>query len=253
MRNGVNNYLDINSPLHRWETRLKIITLAVLILCISILNSITLLSLLFLLSIILYKVSKLPVKMLLKRIIIPGIFVLVSCIFILLASNGDIVFKLWIFSITMNGIIEFFRIMLRFISIFTLITVLFETSKIMDLIKAMNTLGLSGILTDIMLFTFRYIFQLADNLYAMQTAMKLRGFKFNSVKDIKNIACLIGTLFVRSYEQSRRVYDAMILRGYRVQDNKNYKELRKIQKYDIYMTCAVSLAVLIVVGCEIIY
>jgi cobalt/nickel transport system permease protein len=54
----------------------------------------------------------------------------------------------------------------------------------------------------------------------MQQAMRLRGFRSHSRSkwfrrsDLQQFATLTGTLLIRSYEQSERVYKAMQLRGY---------------------------------------
>ncbi|MGB7521136.1 MAG: energy-coupling factor transporter transmembrane component T, partial [Spirulinaceae cyanobacterium] len=49
-----------------------------------------------------------------------------------------------------------------------------------------------------------------------QRAMKMRGFKNKkfSLRNLKILASLTGSLLVSSYEKSKRVYQAMILRGY---------------------------------------
>jgi len=50
----------------------------------------------------------------------------------------------------------------------------------------------------------------------METAMGLRGFKARHINGhtLTVLASLSGSLLVRSYEQSERVYNAMALRGY---------------------------------------
>ena len=50
----------------------------------------------------------------------------------------------------------------------------------------------------------------------MQIAMRLRGFRLKGYdrRSLNQMAAMAGTLFIRSYEQSERVYHAMTLRGY---------------------------------------
>ena len=54
------------------------------------------------------------------------------------------------------------------------------------------------------------------DLRRMQRAMRLRGFDTRRLArhTLDRLASLIGSLFVRSYERSERVYRAMALRGY---------------------------------------
>ena len=111
----------------------------------------------------------------------------------------------------------------RFFSIFTLGLVLLGTSPFLTTVRAMRSLGLPQILADMMLLTYRYLQDFATTLNAMQQAMKLRGFhsRYRSGslgpaldRNFQLFASLVGTLLVRSYEQSERIYKAMCLRGY---------------------------------------
>jgi len=67
-----------------------------------------------------------------------------------------------------------------------------------------------------MLLTYRYIFDIGYDLYTMQVAMKLRHFRASklSFRNTQSLSSLVGTLIVRSFEKSERIYKAMILRGY---------------------------------------
>ena len=49
----------------------------------------------------------------------------------------------------------------------------------------------------------------------MQRAMKLRGFQSKGLKqrNLKVFSQLTGSILIRSYDRSLRVYQAMILRG----------------------------------------
>jgi cobalt/nickel transport system permease protein len=107
-------------------------------------------------------------------------------------------------------------IVCRFTSIITLGIVLFGTAPMLHTIRAMRSLGLPPILADMLLFFWRYLHDIAGNLARMQTAMRLRGFRASRISrhTLTMLAALIGTLLIRSYEQSERIYQAMRLRGY---------------------------------------
>jgi cobalt/nickel transport system permease protein len=66
------------------------------------------------------------------------------------------------------------------------------------------------------LLSYRYLFEIGSDLARMETAMRMRGFRAArlSMRGVGNLAALAGSLLVRSYERSDRVYRAMILRGY---------------------------------------
>ena len=80
----------------------------------------------------------------------------------------------------------------------------------------MRSLGLPGVIVDMTLLSYRYLEELGENLTTMQRAMKLRGFQPKSFKrrNLKVFAQLTGSILIRSYERSFRIYQAMILRGY---------------------------------------
>ena len=66
------------------------------------------------------------------------------------------------------------------------------------------------------LFSYRYIYEIGDDLETMEKAMGLRGFRARRLggRTLSVLASLAGSILVRSYEQSERVYKAMVLRGY---------------------------------------
>ena len=77
-------------------------------------------------------------------------------------------------------------------------------------------MGLPSILADMTLLSYGYIFEIGGDLQQMQTAMRLRGFRLSGYdrRGLNQMAAMAGTMLIRSYEQSERVYHAMILRGY---------------------------------------
>ena len=61
-----------------------------------------------------------------------------------------------------------------------------------------------------------YIYEIGNDLETMETAMGLRGFRARrpGSRTLSVLASLTGSILVRSYEQSERIYKAMVLRGY---------------------------------------
>ena len=100
------------------------------------------------------------------------------------------------------------------------------TTRFMTTIQAMRQLGLSGVIADMLILSYRYIYQIFVDFSQMQQAMGLRGYttkkqshrKYNIsiFRHISVLAAVTASLFLRSYEQSERVYAAMRLRGYGV-------------------------------------
>ena len=90
-----------------------------------------------------------------------------------------------------------------------------STSTFILIASALRELKVPEKLVSMILFTYRYIFVYLDDLRKMRTSLKLRGFKNrNSMRSLKSSTSLIGSLLIRSFEQTERIYNAMILRGY---------------------------------------
>jgi cobalt/nickel transport system permease protein len=95
--------------------------------------------------------------------------------------------------------------------------ILLGTTPFLDILKALRSLGLPSLLTDMTLLTYRYLYDIAEQLATMQQAMGLRGYGYRRQTTRQRwrwLAALLGTLLLRSYERSQRVYKAMRLRGY---------------------------------------
>lgn len=128
-------------------------------------------------------------------------------------SGQTILWQLGPLAVRQEGCLDFLLIASKFICILTVSFVIFGTTPFLTTVKAMRSLGLPFILADMTLFAYRYLFEIGKDLKTMQTSMKLRGFR-SSPRKMATLAALAGTILVRSYEQSDRVYKAMILRGY---------------------------------------
>jgi cobalt/nickel transport system permease protein len=64
------------------------------------------------------------------------------------------------------------------------------------------------------LLSHRYIFVFLNEMTRMYRGMRVRGFVPGT--DIATMSAMgnLGMLFVRSFERTQRVYDAMLCRGY---------------------------------------
>ncbi|NLY42797.1 MAG: hypothetical protein GX066_02270 [Clostridiaceae bacterium] len=84
------------------------------------------------------------------------------------------------------------------------------------LIFSFLRLFLPGVVVDGLLFTYRTFFILLDKLQKALTVIKLRGgFRpFNIIFNVKNLAGVIGVLFIHAFDMSERMYNIYSLRGY---------------------------------------
>ena len=96
------------------------------------------------------------------------------------------------------------------------------TTRFPDLLHALRHLRVPGILVSIIAFMYRYLFVLADEASrllrarAARSARPAHGQGGGSIVWRARIAGhMVGQLFIRSFERSDRVYNAMLARGYR--------------------------------------
>jgi len=210
----LDEYAELNSPLHGWEPRYKLIGITVLIFAFAFVRDLRLLPAMLAVSGILYAFSRLPLSFLLARLRVPGFFLLIVVVLLPLFSGTTALFEIGPVAVREEGCLDLLLIVVKFVSILTAGSVLFGTTPFLNVVKTMRALGLPAILTDMILFSYRYLFEIGGNLRALETGMRLRGFRGRSLAGLSTLALLAGTILVRGHEQAENVYKAMILRGY---------------------------------------
>jgi cobalt/nickel transport system permease protein len=213
---GLDQYAHLDSPIHRWEPRTKLIGLIGLVFAFSAVRDVRLLPAMYLVTALLFLLSRLPLRFLLLRLKLPGYFLLFLVAILPFITGETVLLRLGPLALRQEGLLEAGIIASRFLCIITVTLILFGTSPFLTSIKALRALGMPVILADMMLLTYRYLFEMAETLTTMRTAIRLRGFDGSrfSRRNLHTLAALIGSLLVRSYEQADQVYKAMILRGY---------------------------------------
>jgi cobalt/nickel transport system permease protein len=169
-------------------------------------------------------ISKLGVVYTLKRSLIALPFALIA-ITVLFSIPGKPVstfhFLMWNFTITDAGLLRFVSILIRSWLSVQMAILLVAVTRFPDLIHALEHLRVPSILTTIIAFLYRYLFVLTDEVFRLLRARESRsagaagkrsgGGVFWRAKVAGNMA---GQLFLRSYERSDRIYNAMTSRGY---------------------------------------
>ena len=216
MNFGIDEYLDIDSPLHRWDPRFKLIGLMALIFAFSFVQELRMLPAMVLVTALIYVISRLPFSFILTRLRYPAFFLVVVIVLLPFLSGETVVASIGPFDLRQEGLVAVLLIATRFLCILTVGLVMFGTASFLNTLKAMRALGLPAILTDMALLAFRYLYEVGGYLHRMETAMRLRGFHGRrlSLHGIGVLAWLGGSVLVRSYERSEWVYKAMITRGY---------------------------------------
>ena len=205
------------SPLHRWETRCKLLGLAGFMGAIALVNHWQLTPVILIISLSLYGMSQLPWDQWRDRLSYPtGFILLMVALLPLTAGQTTIGFQLGIWDIYSEGLELAVVIFARFLSLFTIALTLLGSTPLLKLVRSLRALGLSNVLVDLFLLTYRYLHDIQKTWKRMMIAAQLRGFKFkwHHRRHWSTLVQLLGSLLIRSDQQAQRVHQAMILRGY---------------------------------------
>lgn len=92
---------------------------------------------------------------------------------------------------------------------------MFATAELSRSLQGFATLGLPSSLTQMILLCHRYLFVFQQEAARMQRAMRVRGFApRTNIATLRTTGNALGMLFIRSFERTERVYEAMLSRGY---------------------------------------
>jgi cobalt/nickel transport system permease protein len=168
--------------------------------------------------------SQLGLGYTLKRSLVALPFALIA-VTVLFSMHGTPIFSFNLlmmnFVVTDMGLLRFVSILIRSWLSVQMAILLVATTRFPDLIHALEHLRVPAILTTIIAFLYRYLFVLTDEVFRLIRARESRsaaasgkkagGGVFWRAKVAGNMA---GQLFLRSYERSDRIYQAMVARGY---------------------------------------
>lgn len=204
-------YLD--TPMHRLDPRAKVVTTMVFLVCVV---SFPKYAILPLLPFLIYPVfsaveGDLPLGFLLRKLIAVAPFALVVGMFNPWFDREVLVY-LGELSIT-GGWISFASIMLRFFLTTFAALVLIATTSFNGVCMALERLGLPDVLATQLLFLYRYIFVLGDQVMRLARARSLRSFGTRGM-GMQVYANMLGHLLLRTYARAQRIYRAMLARGF---------------------------------------
>jgi cobalt/nickel transport system permease protein len=219
-------YHEKESFLHRLDPRVKALVTIVFIFSNALLPdgawTAFVFAWIFLLALNL--LSKLGIGFTLKRSIIALPFALIA-ITVLFSIPGEPLttfhFLFWDFIVTDSGLLRFVSILIRSWLSVQMAILLVAATRFPDLVHALEHLRVPVVLTTIIAFLYRYLFVLTDEVYRLLRARESRSGAVAGSRSgggviwrAKVAGGMAGQLFLRSYERSDRIYNAMIARGY---------------------------------------
>lgn len=213
------------SLIHQLDPRVKLLTTIAIILSNVFLPDGAWLAFFFtwVVILVLTMLAKMTPGFVLKRSLVAVPFALVAFTVMFTLPGTELTqFHLfgWTLSISVEGLVRFISILVRAWLSVQIAILLTATTSFPDLAHGLRHLYVPLILIAVLSFMYRYLFVLSEEAERLLQARaarsaRLPGGKRTSVLwRAKNAGNMVGQLFLRSYERSDRVYQAMLARGF---------------------------------------
>jgi cobalt/nickel transport system permease protein len=218
----LDRYLDGTSIVHRLDPRLKLLATLAFVVVTSTLDprskgAFLALGIAVLVALL---VARISLAQLLRYSLVVLPFAGVAAVSLPFTQDGLILgtWRLWgvRLSLTDQGLISFTAVLVKSWLSVLISGLLVMTTAFPALLSALRALGVPSVLTATISFMYRYLFVLVDEAVRMQTAREARsaGSGGTLLWRVRVLGGMIGSLFIRSYERSERIYAAMLSRGY---------------------------------------
>ena len=166
--------------------------------------------------------SRLSLLLVLRRsaLALPFLLAAVPLVF---TKEGEVLFNVPLFGWTASqeGLEAVLSILAKSWLSMLAAVILTATTPAVELLRAMRSLGLPRLLVATVSFMYRYLFVIGEEALSLMRARDSRNARLPGQKGggtlgwrAKVLGNMVGSLFLRTYERSERVYAAMQARGY---------------------------------------
>ena len=198
--NFIDRYAALDSPLHVLESRSKLIAFTALIVGVLSIPAGrgSIFFIYFFATAILMGISQVPLAYMVGR-------TLVILPFIVLAS----------LAVPWKGLAGLWILFVRAILCLLLLILLTNTTRFVEMLRALRKLGCPQLLVMNLSFLYRYLFVITEEAMRMKQARDCRRVgRAPFREELKLLSSMIGTLLIRSFEKAERMHCAMLSRGY---------------------------------------
>lgn len=210
------------SLFHRWDVRCKIVTILVYSFVIASLKHLPPALTAIGISLLILMIARASFSRVVLRLLAITGFVsmfLVIMPFSAPVHNGDtvLVFNgMERLGFNLRGLRLAGTIAAKAVAIALLMEPLLSTAPLPVTLHGLSRLGAPEIIGQMVLLSYRYLHVFRHEARRMVSGMRVRGFRRRTnLAALRAVGNFIGMLFVRSFERTERVFDAMRARGYR--------------------------------------
>jgi cobalt/nickel transport system permease protein len=210
------------SLFHQWDARCKIVSILVYSFMIASLGHLVSAMFAIGISLVILLAARVSMARVLMRLLAIAGFVsmfLAVMPFTVPVHSGDMVVIFggldWL-GFNLRGLLLAATIAAKAVAITLLMEPLLSTAPLPVTLHGLSRLGAPEVVGQMVLLSYRYLHVFRHEARRMSSGMQVRGFRKRSdLQTLRAVANFLGMLFVRSFERTERVFDAMRARGYR--------------------------------------
>lgn len=211
----IDRFAHLDSPLQRWDPRLKIFSLGLFVMGVALIKTLPLSAASLVVALLLVRLAALPTHFVAAGVKWVLLFLLPFFVIMPLSYPGEPVLRLLGIPFAWEGLRLAMLIVLKAVAIVLTAYAIFGSSRFDISMLALQRLKCPKIIVQMLLFTYRYVFVFIAEMRRMETAMRARGFvKKTDQRTLRVIGNFVGTLLIRSFERTERIYKAMLSKGY---------------------------------------
>lgn len=210
------------SWIHRWDVRCKIVTMLAYSFAVASLRHPAAAAAAVLISLAVLLAAKVSFhKVVLRVLALAGFLGMLLIVMPLTvpAHPGDTLLVFgsldWL-DVNLRGLVLAATIAAKAMAIALLMEPLLSTAPLPVTLYGLSRLGVPEMAGQMVLLSYRYLHVFSHEARRMTAGMQARGFaKKTDMATLRALANFLGMIFVRSFERTERVFDAMQARGYK--------------------------------------
>ncbi len=211
----IDRFAHVGSPLQRWDPRFKLAALGVLVVAVALIKTIPVAAAALIGAVVLVSLACLPASFVSQGVKWVSLFLLPFLLIMPLSYPGEAAFHILGLPFAWEGFRLAVLIVVKALAIVLFAYAMFGSSRFDISMIALQHLKCPKVIVQMLLFTYRYIFVFLAEMRRMDVAMSARGFvKRADRRTLRVMGDFVGTLLVRSFERTERIYKAMLSKGY---------------------------------------
>ena len=256
--NGIFNYIDRESPIHRLTGATKLVCLLLWSFAAMMTYDTRLLAVLPVISIVLFSVSKIRLRDVRFMLGFTLVFMVLNnvLVFLFAPQHGVSLYgtKHVLFSLGGNYVVTkeqlfyHLNLVLKYLATIPIVLLFVCTTQPSEFAASLNRIGVSYSIAYSVSLALRYIPDIQREFHEISQAQQARGIEMSKkqslVKRLKSAGAILIPLILSSMDRIEVISNAMLLRGFGKNKKRTWYMGRPFRKWDILamMLCALLLA-----------